>query len=953
VDDTKTEEGTLPEPARQRGERVEAGDRFGRFTVISTLGTGGVGVVFKAQDPELRRTVAIKLLHPTGAAPHEQAQMRRKAQAMAQLQHPNVVAIHEIGVEHGRLFIVMDYVEGCTLRSWLCAQERRGGDVLEMFVAVGRGLAAAHDAGLIHRDFRPENVLVGNDGHPRIVDFGLVPDVDNEATEHSADALSAAAKVDAVGESIRTSAYMSPEHFLCQPVDARSDQFSFCVSLHEALYGVHPFPDDTAEELRAAILEGRRRVLSKRTSAFKWVDSVLDRGLALAPEDRWPSMDRLLHALTHDPAATRRRVVASGLALAVVGGLGFLGATFTDVERSCATLAAESLRDAWSDERARGLATQLAGASLTYIRDLSTRVPPTLDRYAEAWTATRVESCEARRRGEVTAETYEQISTCLDWRRRELESTVLAIERAPPDTQMQAARVVSSLEAAHACLDAEIVAARYVSPSPEAVDEVEAIRETLIELRRLDNLGNNEDVEQALVELGGRVRATEHPPLIAEYRIRLGKTQLRLGKQDEGLANLRVVLRDSLRAGDDERAAAAAVAMMRPSTPEGVPDLSALKVYGGLTRSLHARSPAAKAGSSMTYYLQLGQHSMYVGDWKGGYDHYKASLAATRHNAPDLWLLEAKLLVDLAEIAALRGMSQESQQLSEEALELHRAREGLDNPRVASVYSALGTCALDRGDPLAARTLSETGLALLERADHGESAEAWGLRRQRAVALELLGDLEGALANLQQYQAYVESLSPGDAPTILSARNSVAVTLDSLGRYEEASALLLRAIEEASEIIDGHPVMGIARLSLADIYLHTGELDQARAEYRRARELLNGDGDLHPMVAYAIDGLGQVALKAGDYASAEESLSRALELREQLKVAPTELSGTRLALASAVWGGAQSDDERVQARELAARARADVEGAPASSGEREAAERWLAEHPDPHARSGI
>jgi len=731
--------------ARLDGRAWGPGERFGRFAVLSVIGEGGMGIVFKGHDPELDRAVAIKLLHPTIASARQQARMRREAEAMAQLQHPNVVAVHEVGVERGQLFIVMDYVEGGTLRGWLHEQERRPGELLEMFIAAGRGLAAAHDAGLIHRDFKPENVLVGGDGRPRIVDFGLARYVDEGDTERSSGSAPTTPAGGALtrgltfaGEVMGTPAYMSPEQCLGQHVDARSDQFSYCASLHEALHDAPLFHGDTLDDLDAAIVEAQRKLLSKRTRVPRRTADAIARGLAVDPEDRWASMDQLLNALRHDPGIVSRRLVASCLALATAGAIGYLAATPGDAERSCAVLASAGLREIWGDERARGLAAQLEGSELAYVRDLSSRVPPALDSLAETWIAARTESCAAHRHGAVTTETYELSSTCLDWRRREFEAAVSAIEQNTSGSRVHTARLIASLEAADACLDADVVAARYTTPPAAVADEVVAIREALLELKLRDKLGDSAEVERALIALEERTGATDFLPLIAAHAFALSETQATLGKEDEALTTMRVALDASLRIGDDSRAAAAAASMMLTASSEDAPDQTALAAYGDLARALHARSPAAKVDTRALYHRQLALHSARLGDWKGAYEHFADSLAALRRDLDGQWLAEAHVLVEMANAASLRGMHRESQQLSEQALELHRVHEGLNNPAVATVYERLGSIARDRGDPTAAFTLYSAGLALLERAGDNESDAASSLRRRKAAVHEPL-----------------------------------------------------------------------------------------------------------------------------------------------------------------------------------------------------------------------
>jgi serine/threonine-protein kinase len=264
--------------------------------------------------------VALKLLRAVkaDAVGERQVRLLREAQAMARLSHPNVLPVFDLGTEQGQVFLAMELVEGPTLAEWLRQRERPWHEVLGLFLEAGRGLAAAHRAGLVHRDFKPANVLVGADGRPRVTDFGLVrlgaaweEAVAEAPTGGSEPMLTQAGAVPG------TPAYMSPEQLAGRPVDARGDQFSFCVALHEALYGLRPFEAGAPPERRWTPRRPERGPrLPRRMKA------VLARGLALEPEDRFPSMDALLEVLAKSPALRGRwwaLSLATGLALAAAG----------------------------------------------------------------------------------------------------------------------------------------------------------------------------------------------------------------------------------------------------------------------------------------------------------------------------------------------------------------------------------------------------------------------------------------------------------------------------------------------------------------------------------------------------------------------------------------------------------------------------------------------------------
>ncbi len=311
-----------------------AGSRVGRYVVLGSLGTGSMGSVYLARDPELDRRVALKLLRPDRAASEDaallQARLQREARAMARLVHPNVIAVHDVGAADGAVFIAMEHVEGVTLRAWLQEKPRSPAEVLPILLQAGQGLMAAHDAGIIHRDFKPDNVLIGRDGKVRVGDFGLAREELAEELANNARVAAAAPEQTPESQSLTregalvgSPAYMSPEILSGEHASARSDVFSFCVSLHEALFGERPFAGRTLWALREAVSSGEFREPASAARVPKHVRRALRRGLAARPEDRWPSLAPLLAELSRDPDARLRRplILAAFVALAALASV--------------------------------------------------------------------------------------------------------------------------------------------------------------------------------------------------------------------------------------------------------------------------------------------------------------------------------------------------------------------------------------------------------------------------------------------------------------------------------------------------------------------------------------------------------------------------------------------------------------------------------------------------------
>ncbi|MGE5186520.1 MAG: protein kinase domain-containing protein [Acidobacteriota bacterium] len=296
--------------------RPAQGVAFGRYELLERLGAGAMGVVWRADDPELGRKVALKLLKRPDAALTDR--LVREARSMAQVNHPNVVAVYDVGVHDGATYIAMELVQGQSLRAWQTSKSHTVPQLLEAYVAAGRGLAAAHAAGLVHRDFKPDNVLVGDDGRVRVTDFGLAAVKPGESGTHHA---IGDVNLTTSGSVLGTPAYMAPEQFTGGNVDTRTDQFNFCVALYEALYGERPFEGKTFAELGDNVCEGRVKPAPEGKQISSALRAILLRGMSVKPGDRFPTMDHLLAELGRDRARPWRlgtiAFASIGLVLAI------------------------------------------------------------------------------------------------------------------------------------------------------------------------------------------------------------------------------------------------------------------------------------------------------------------------------------------------------------------------------------------------------------------------------------------------------------------------------------------------------------------------------------------------------------------------------------------------------------------------------------------------------------
>ncbi|MGH1348641.1 MAG: protein kinase domain-containing protein [Nannocystales bacterium] len=450
-DSTRSDSGLSPEapPQDVGSEAMKAaiasdlfGDiaaplRVGRYDVREVLGQGGMGVVYSAWDESLGRAVALKLLSATsGTSDRRRARMMREAQALAKLSHPNVVQIYEVGTHDDDVFVAMELVDGLTLREWARQSDRSTREIEGVFTQAASGLSAAHQRDLVHRDFKPSNVIVGSDGRVRVVDFGLAygPGLGTESAEPSGTS-STSAKLTHTGAVLGTPAYMAPEQFRGEVADARADQFSFCVSLFEALTGGRPYRyADLRDDPAAAKVDGWASVPRMWRSALR-------RGLSIGPAERWPTVDALVDAMNRGRARWRR-----GPWLAA-GGVGLVLWAPWSGGPSDPCEAVPVAPAGWNEERASSLAASFTATGAPFAADVWATARSNIESFAAEWTETRNEVCRVQPSADTLA--------CLD-RAQTVLSAVLAEYQQVNATTVGSIHPLSALlESPASCLDPE------------------------------------------------------------------------------------------------------------------------------------------------------------------------------------------------------------------------------------------------------------------------------------------------------------------------------------------------------------------------------------------------------------------------------------------------------------------------------------------------------------------
>ena len=453
--------------------------------------------------------------------------MLREAQSMARLSHPNVIHVYEVGEHDGQVFLAMEYINGQTLRQWQAVESRAWRDILRAYIQAGLGLAAAHNAGIVHRDFKPDNALVDTDERVRVGDFGLAhmreSDGDRPLTaQDDPDQAIEENQLTQTGAIMGTPAYMSPEQHLGEPATATSDQFSLCVALFEALYGAHPFAGDSMDAIRRKVLTGDIATAPETSDIPRHIKHTLIRGLATDPDERYPDVASLLTQLQAALVVRSRRLeLLVLLALVLVVGSWMLLRSAADPTPPCKR-AAERIDGVWSDTAKNALRQSFLATERSHISETLTRTNQVLDAYARKWTTMRIEACEATKvRGEQSEALLDLRMQCLDRRLAQMDALVKVFSDEPTaEVVDEAVKAAYGLPALDQCADGKALSATIPPPTDKARRAKLAALQT--DLARVNALTLANRHQQAMAEAEQIVtlaREFGHAPLLCRGRI--------------------------------------------------------------------------------------------------------------------------------------------------------------------------------------------------------------------------------------------------------------------------------------------------------------------------------------------------------------------------------------------------------------------------------------------------
>jgi tetratricopeptide (TPR) repeat protein len=920
----------------------------GRFLVLEKLGAGGMGVVYAAYDPELDRKLALKLLQPGSTQVERsggQTRLLREAQALARLSHPNVISLYDVGTWRERVFIAMELVEGPSLREWLRQGPHPWREVVEVFLAAGRGLAAAHAAGLVHRDFKPDNVLLGKDGRVRVLDFGLARQTSAPAElpvsaepplpERSSSPLDT--PLTRVGLVIGTPAYMAPELYGGSVFDARADQFSYCVALYEALYGERPYGRTAGPPSSWRTPEPPR---DARVPAS--LRRLLLRGLELRPEQRFPSMEALLEALGQTLPKPRSHWLMASALLLLSLGVGLPLQLQRAQEQPCQG-GGRRLEGLWDDSRREALAQVFRATGKPNANEAWMRTEQVLDTYARDWVSMHAEACEATRvRGEQSDEVLSLRMACLDRRLQALQALTDVYTQATPALVDQAAKAAHALPPLDGCANVEALLAPIRPPEePATREQVERLRVRFAEARALFDSGQFKPALERVRALSEEAVALRYRPLQAEVLELRGALEEKAGDFPGSEASLRQAVWAAEAGRHDEVIASGSARLVRSGMLQSRFDF-------GREWAEHTRAVLERMGGEtrIEAFLvnALGAISLREDKMEESQAHFRQALAlrqkvypaehpevAAAHNNLGAALTKLGRLEEarqqLAQAQAiyekalgpthpetgnaLHNLGRLSQALADDAAALRyfqgalTAREtglGEEHPEVAATLNSLSNSHCNLRQYAQCLTAAERGLALRKKAFGPRHTELPASLMRVGEALEGLGRKAEALEHFQQALRMAETLEEPYAPEVVYALLDLAKALRARGRRAEALPHYQRALAMADrELGRDSTESGFALEGLADWYLEGGQPRQALEHYQRALAILEKQSPpKHPDLFSPLAGIGrsQVALKAP--AQAVEPLKRALEVGDSPRIPPEKVEELRLILTQAL-----------------------------------------------------
>jgi len=844
--------------------------QIGRFEVVRRIGAGGMGVVYEARDPQLDRHVALKVIDPKGSGRPER-RLLREARSVARLSHPNAVTVHDAGTDGDNLWIAMELVRGPTLRTWL-AEGPSIDSILEIFRQAGEGLAAAHRAGIVHRDFKPENVLVQDDTpvRARVVDFGLASHLDEDlGGSHEVPSGTPAVAGDEqvpptmVTAFAGTPGYMSPEQLDSASIDERADQFAWSVALVEAICGRRPFSGRTIAALRESMDQPTRL----DTQLPRWLRPILRRGLSLDRRQRYPTMDALLADLVRRPRRRQQTRLVGAVAVVATSWVLWPAAEAPDLcER-----AGSRWGEVWTPQRADSVRSAIS----TYgaMSPAAAAAVRRIDSWGERWVAARERSCRATNVDKTASNSLLDLrQSCLDRQLEAVDAVVLQLEEPDAEVLSHLSPLLAGIPDTSACEDPERLR-RELPPLDSVRDRAEALRREA--QARVPALYSSQRpvILERLAVMQREAAALGHAATLAEIALVRSRGLYIAGEQDKAVEAASLAIEAAERGRSDELAAHAAIAL----------------------GSALLKGPRAVREAER--WLQAGEA--------------KASSLADSHR------FRMSLLQARNAIALLRGRYDVAETLAREAMAI-RAADPLLHGHPSQSRVNVATALLRQGKVPAAEREYRRACREIERELGGDFPALGSCLQNLAVLLHRNSDKQQEALELVERSIEIRTRALGaDSPTLIGALQTRASIHVSGGRLELAEADLLRALAVSLDRFGPQSQRAaLAHYDLGVQLLEMKRYEPARVEFAAAAELLPGKSEsAMAFIAGAWSGLGLAYLGLDQFEAAARAFERSIAEADAAGRPSFDRAEPRYGLARALAG--LPGDEPPRARRLA------------------------------------
>ena len=869
------------------------GTKVDRFLIVGLIGRGGMGVVYKAYDPKLNRGVALKLIRADHAqSDHSKNRLLREAQALARLSHPNVLHVYDVGTFGDQVFMAMALVEGQTLKNWLKTKKRSVDEKLRVLIAAGNGLSAAHKAGLVHRDFKPSNVIVGDDEHVRVLDFGLARAVSfaddeedhdrktkegfscREVIESSPGSVSnlLLTPLTHAGHILGTPLYMAPEQHLGVNADERSDLFSFSVVLYEALYERRPFHAKTLEDLQQAILQQQVRPPPTDTEVPDWLWQIVRKGLQVDLQSRHQSMELLLEELRNDPLKARRErsygrrrisFLVLVITLAIILPIGVWSGLRYRTVQLCKAAKSE-LSGVWDKEMKTTVQISILNTKKTFSKETWDRLEKILDQYIADWNQMRSDVCEARwLHASESEELFDLRIACLRKNLREFEALVNVLTTANAGVVEKAIQASSSLPKIEVCADNEALTARIEPPRDIATQKM--VEVTRAQLTRADALSRTGQYQQGLrfAQSGiQRANQSRYIPLQAEALMCFAKIEENLGHYEHSAKNYHKALWLAVQVGHDRVAAQTANHLLR-LVGYRLDQQKKIEQLADRSASFIKRIGSPEDLLS-DWHGNMGMALFNRSDWTGALIHFMKAMEVQKNLYGPVHL---KIAASLTRLGAVKRNLGDL----ESAIEFHRKALNMRQRILGKMHSMVAACHTNIGNVY--RDMKNYELAI----EH---------QRQSIAILE-------------------ETVGPKH-PILSAGIHNMAMAYMSLGKPQQAVEFYSRAVQIRKESLgEKHQDFAMSLIGLGTALAEMGDYTQASIHVHKGHEIISERfGAEHQLVTHPLEAEAAIFIKQGKLTNADSILKRATKICQESFCPPTtvaDLTHLKYELARKIW----------------------------------------------------